>query len=283
LGTCLTLCLAGGLVWDPGDAPLESPGDLLRPERLAGLLAAGGWYALWTLAILGAHEMGHFTACRLHGIPATLPFFLPGVPPLGTFGAVIRIRGRIPDRRALFDVAAAGPIAGFAVAVPVLVFGLLRAEPIEILPGGADAAAGARLGEPVLLSLLQRALVEPGDLAVNGWIGAGWVGLLVTSLNLFPVGQLDGGHAVYALSRRAHRVVARATLAALLVVVVVQSLAFAQFPFYLVWFAILLWMRDRHPRLLDESRRLGAPRTIVAVLLGLIFALSFIFVPLRVD
>jgi len=282
VATFATLGVAGGMVWEPTEPPIFSLLELLDPVRLLDTFLSGVPYAVWVLAILGAHEMGHYVACRLYGIPATLPFFLPGIPPLGSFGAVIRIRGPIPDRRALFDVAAAGPIAGFAVTLPVLVFGVLQAQPFVPSPG-VDPGSAVKLGEPVLLSLLQRFMSEPGELAVNAWIGAGWVGLLVTSLNLFPVGQLDGGHAAYAWSRRMHTVLARATLVALLGVVVAQIVVFRQFPFYVVWLAILLWMRDRHPRLFDEATPLGAGRKVVAVLLAIIFALSFILVPIYID
>jgi membrane-associated protease RseP (regulator of RpoE activity) len=282
LATFATLSLAGGTVWEMTDPPLFSLAELFAPATLFRVLAAGAPYAFWVLAILGAHEMGHYLACRRYGIPATLPYFLPGVPPLGSFGAVIRVRGPIPHRRALFDMAAAGPIAGFVVTVPVLVVGVVRAQPFVSLPG-ADAGAAVRLGEPVLLSLLQRFVSEPGELAVNSWIGAGWVGLLVTSLNLFPVGQLDGGHAAYAVSRRLHRILAHATLVALFAVVVAQLVVFRQFPFYAVWFAVLFWMRDRHPRLRDESTPLGRGRKLVAALLIVIFALSFLFVPVYID
>jgi membrane-associated protease RseP (regulator of RpoE activity) len=268
-------------VWEVTDPPVFSLFELLDPGTLYRVLATGAPYAFWVLAILGAHEMGHYLACRRYGIPATLPFFLPGVPPLGSFGAVIRVRGPIPHRRALFDMAAAGPIAGFVVTLPVLVLGVARAQPFVSLPG-ADPGGAVRLGEPVLLSLLQRCMSEPGELAVNSWIGAGWVGLLVTSLNLFPVGQLDGGHAAYAISRRTHRILAYGTLVALFGVVVAQLVVFRQFPFYVVWFAVLLWMRDRHPRLRDECTPLGPGRKLVAGLLVVIFALSFLLVPVYV-
>jgi len=280
--TLATLSLSGGLVWQPVEPPLWSWVELLDPTRLLQTALAGLPYALSVLAILGAHEMGHYLACRRYGIPATPPFFLPGLPPLGTFGAVIRIRGRIPHRRALFDVAAAGPIAGFLVAVPVLVLGVLRAEPFVPLDG-LDPGGAVELGEPVLLALLQQWIGEPGEFGVNAWIGAGWVGMLVTSLNLFPVGQLDGGHAAYACSRRLHRVLAWSTIVALIGVVAAQLLVFRQFPFYLVWLGILGWMRDRHPRLADETTPLGAGRQLVAVALVIVFGLSFIFVPVYFD
>ena len=233
-------------------------------------------YALWVFVILGAHEMGHYLACRFYRIPATLPFFLPGIPPFGSFGAVIRIRGPIPHRRALFDIAAAGPIAGFVVAIPVLIAGLLRAEPFVPTVGGGAVV----LGEPVALVVAARLLPLESNLAVNSLIGAGWVGLLVTSLNLFPVGQLDGGHAAYAWSRRLHGRLASATLVLLLGVVILQVVVYRQFPPYLIWFGILLWMRDRHPTLLDESTPLGPGRKTVALVLAVIFVLSFTLMPI---
>ena len=156
-------------------------------------LDVGAPYAVAVLAVLGAHEMGHWAACRVHGIRATLPYFIPGFP-LGTFGAVIRIREPIPDRKALFDIAAAGPIAGFMVALPILIHGVVTAVPMVPLVPGAEAPVGVwHFGH----SLLSRALIEvvhgqPGDVLVGPTYVAAWFGLLVTSMNLFPVGQLDG-------------------------------------------------------------------------------------------
>ena len=164
------------------------------------------------------------------------------------------------------------------MALPVLVVGLLQAEPFVREPG-EDSSDTFLLGEPVALAMAARLLSLESDLQVNSLIGAGWVGLLVTSLNLFPVGQLDGGHATYALSRRLHRRLTGATLVLLLGVVMIQVVMFLQFPPYLIWFAILLWMRDRHPTLLDESTPLGAGRTIVALALAVIFVLSFTLMP----
>ncbi len=282
IATFVTLSIAGGLVWEPLAPAVETLRQLLEPARLWQTVRAGLGYATLTFLVLGAHEMGHYLACRHYGIPCSLPYFIPGLPFVGSFGAVIRIRGAIPHRRALFDVAAAGPFAGFAVAMPILLVGVLRARPFTSLPDAADAVGAYRLGEPVLLTLLQRLFSSADEIAANAWIGAGWVGMLVTSLNLFPVGQLDGGHAAYAFSGRVHRVLTLATLAALFAIIAVQALVFAEFPFYSVWFAILLWMRDRHPRLVDESGTLGRGRTLAALGLVLVFALSFILVPIQV-
>jgi membrane-associated protease RseP (regulator of RpoE activity) len=275
--TVFTLALAGGYFWAADVEALEAASRISPWHLLEQLLVDGAPYAFWVLLILGSHEMGHYLACRYYRIPATLPFFIPGPPPIGSFGAVIRIRGAIPHRRALFDVAAAGPIAGFLVALPVLTWGLLAAEPFVPAPG-ADPALEAHIGPPVALVLLQ-SLLPPGAIESNALLGAGWVGMLVTSLNLFPIGQLDGGHAAYAVARRLHRLASRLTLIALFTLIVAQIYWLEQFPAYLLWFAILLWMRDRHPRLIDESGSLGAGRKLVAIALLLIFLISFIPVP----
>jgi membrane-associated protease RseP (regulator of RpoE activity) len=274
-----TLALAGGVFWNP---PRQDWGvlDLFYPAFLSDVMVAGLPYALWVIAILGAHEMGHYLACRYYGMNATLPYFIPGPPIIGSFGAVIRIRGPIPHSRALFDVAAAGPLAGFLVAIPALVFGLLGAEIVTVPENVAEAYWV--LGEPLLLSMLSAQLLGDVTVQINPLIGAGWVGMLVTSLNLFPVGQLDGGHVAYAFSRRIHQTITRLTLLGMGVFIVYQGFHLRQLPAYLVWFAILFWMRDRHPRLVNETRSLGPLRTIVAGLLIVIFALSFIPMPISV-
>lgn len=271
--TALTATVAGSLIWEGALAEIAAGSVTFGP----GVLLRGLPYAFWLLAILGAHEMGHYLACRYHRIDATLPFFIPGVPPLGTFGALIRIRSAIPDRRALFDVAAAGPIAGFAVALPVLVAGLVQARPSAESPGAGDML----LGSPLLADLLGRALHGTADLNVRSLYGAGWVGMLVTSMNLFPVGQLDGGHAAYAVARSLHRVLSRLTLVALAALVIWQTWSERAPSVYTVWFVVLLFLRDRHPRLADEEPPLGTGRKIVAVVLAVLFVLSFIPLPIR--
>ena len=233
------------------------------------------------MTILLAHEFGHYFACRRYGIPASLPFFIPGLPSIGTFGAMIRIRGRIPDRNALFDIAAAGPIAGFVPLLPLLAYGLATAEPVT-MPTGADGG-GWLFGQPLAATLIEWLQGTPdGVFRPNAAYGAAWVGALVTSLNLFPVGQLDGGHALYAISRRLHRFASLGTLGALAAFIAWQGLVERQVPGYLVWFIVLMLMRDRHPVLYDETTPLSSGRRVVAVLLALIFLLCFIPVPITV-
>jgi len=273
----------------PPAAPLPPPRPARRRWLPVVLFAAtvttltvvgGAPYALMALVVLGSHEMGHYVACRYYGVPSTAPMFLPGIWPIGSFGAVIRIRGPIPHRRALFDIAAAGPIAGFVVALPLLLLGVWSAAPFD--PVAAGAGGSYEFGKSLARLLSGLLLGRDGPLQANAAMRAGWLGMLVTSLNLFPVGQLDGGHVAYALSRRAHRALAHATLVGLALSVIYQVAVQRQLPAYLLWFAILLWMRDRHPPLLDESEPLGRRRRWVAALLLLLLALSFIPVPLRV-
>jgi membrane-associated protease RseP (regulator of RpoE activity) len=275
LSTALSLAIAGGLFWDPPDI---EPDALASVRGWLQVLGAGLPYAFWVLAILGAHEMGHFVACRRYGIPVTLPFFLPGPPPLGTFGAVLRIRGLIPDRRALFDVAAAGPLAGLAVALPVLVVGLVTATPQTAPPEGP----GLVLGSPLAWGVLAKLGPQGASPAPNALILAGWVGALFTSLNLFPVGQLDGGHVAFAISRRLHRWLAFGTLAGLVALVLYQALVEHEVPAYGVWILILAWMRDRHPPVVDPFVPLGLGRTLLALLLFVLWLACFIPLPLRV-
>jgi membrane-associated protease RseP (regulator of RpoE activity) len=273
VATFLTMCMAGSWAWEGTLDWSLSLGELLAFERLA----RGLTYATLLILILGAHEMGHYLACRYYGVPATLPFFIPGPPLLiGTFGAVIRIRGGIPSRRALFDIAAAGPIAGFLIALPVLAIGVYRA--IELPPDATFGGVG--LGPPLVSWILERALHGEANLQVGSLYGAAWVGMLFTSMNLFPVGQLDGGHALFALSPRAHKIVSWVTIVALAAWVLVHSIAARAPSAYTLWLVILVFLRGRHPRLIDEGEPLGAVRSGLAVLLALIFVLSFIPTPL---
>jgi len=157
------------------------------------LLTEGLTFSAALLAILTSHELGHYFACRRYSVDATLPFFIPA-PPLflaGTFGAFIKIKSPIPSRRALFDIGLAGPLAGFVVAVPISVLGILHMQ-----PGPHNVTYGIVFHDPLMFRLLGRLLNVPLDpyALPNPYYMAAWIGLLVTSLNLMPVGQLDGGH-----------------------------------------------------------------------------------------
>jgi len=228
-------------------------------------------YSASLILILGAHEMGHYVMCRAYGIDATLPFFIPGPPLIGTFGAVIRIRAPFTDRRALFDIGVAGPLAGFAVALPILVYGVSRSTILHHLPRQLDFEFPSCL----LLDLALRHLIRdlrPGEVInLHPTVVAAWVGLLATFLNLLPIGQLDGGHMLYALSSRAHRPVSLAVIVGL----IASGFLFAGY--HLIVFGVL-WaaLGPRHPPVLDESRSIGIGRVLVALLALVIFVLCFI-------
>ena len=270
--TAWSLTLSAWITWAGGFEELAREagvGAMMRGFLGAtvrwDVLRAGAPYALTVLAILGAHEMGHYLACRRYGIPATLPFFLPGIVPFGTFGAVIRVRGVVPDRKALFDVAAAGPLAGFAIGLVALLAGSMAAE-----------GAPSPLGRSLLIRLLELGLPAGATLSFDGIGVAGWFGMLVTSLNLFPVGQLDGGHAAYAVSRRLHRALSRWTVVVMIAFVAVKTLAAGGPSPYVLWTLVLVLMRDRHPRLADETGSVGAVRHAVFAVLAVVFLLTFL-------
>jgi membrane-associated protease RseP (regulator of RpoE activity) len=242
---------------------------------LAGLL----YYALPVMAILGAHEAGHYLACRYYRVDATLPYFLPL--PLGltgTLGAFIRIRSPIRTKRALFDIAVAGPIAGFLVLVPLLLVGL-HASRVVRLPGDF---VGFELGEPLLFQAAARVIKGPVpdgySLNLHPMAMAAWFGMLMTAINLFPFGQLDGGHVSYAVLGRRSYVVTLVCLA------VAVGLAFSA-QSWIVWAVLLavmlLVLGPHHPPVLDEHVPLSRGRLVVALIVIAIFVACFTPVPIE--
>jgi len=245
----------------------------------AAFWLGGLWFSLPVLAILGVHEAGHYVACRYHRVDATLPLFLPAPLPLtGTFGAVIRIKDVIPHTRALFDIGAAGPFAGFVVAVPVLVAGLALSHPTAV-PEHGDLLA---LGEPPLYRLLQWLLwgtVPDGQqLHLHPTALAAWFGLLATALNLFPLAQLDGGHIAYAVFGPRSRWI---TVASAVGVVGLTFLSASWIAWAAVIAVVLVSAGPSHPPTLDDSMPLGAARARLAVAAAVIFVLCFTSVPVQ--
>ena len=223
----------------------------------------GLWYSATVLAILGCHEMGHYLACRYYRVDVSLPFFLPAPPPVlsGTLGAFIRIRERIPSKIALFDIGLSGPIAGFVVAVPTLFIGLAMSA-IERVP---EDFQGVELGEPLLFRIASWMVWGnvPVGMSINmhPMAFASWFGLLATALNLFPMGQLDGGHVTYALFGR------RSSLVTIGTVLAAIGLSFVSFS-WIVWTALMVLMvvvmGPHHPATLDDETPLDRPRIILA-------------------
>ncbi len=241
------------------------------------LLAEGATFAAALLAILAAHEAGHYLACRRYGVDATLPFFIPA-PPLflaGTFGAFIKIKSPIPTRRALFDIGVAGPLAGFAVIVPVALIAVLSAHPAPASP--SQLGGVIIFNDPPLLRLLSRALQRPLDfIAFKPFYYAAWIGLLVTSLNLLPVGQLDGGHAVFSIfGARVHRWTGRLAFAAVCALAVLGGTRHGAPSGFVYAVLLFIMLRVRHPETRDELAPPGRARFFVALLTLTVFALSF--------
>ncbi len=251
------------------------------PMPFAALLLRGFWYSATILAILGCHELGHYFACRYYDVDASLPFFLPVPPPMltGTLGAFIRIREPIPSKRMLFDIGIAGPIAGFLVAVPALFIGLSMSHVVRV---PADSTGLLELGEPLLFKFASWVLwgTQPDGYSLNMHpvAFAAWFGLLATALNLFPIGQLDGGHISYAVLGRRSTYVTFAMLGVALVLAYTYSS-------WLVWtglmFAMLVMFGPRHPQVRDEHVPLDRTRLILALVALAMFVLCFTPAPIQ--
>jgi membrane-associated protease RseP (regulator of RpoE activity) len=240
-------------------------------------LAHGPSYAAAMLLFLLCHEGGHYVACRLHGVSATLPYFLPA-PPIflpGTLGAVIRVRAPFPNRNALFDMGAAGPWGGFLIALPVLAIGL-RLSTVSVDPPLMDHAV--RLGDSLVTALMTRLVLgdvpDSVSLVYHPLAFAGWFGMLVTSLNLLPVGQLDGGHVAYAAG-------VRSRIFPLLLVAILAWLAWTGWPGWALWAGILLLMIVLgHPPTMDDLRPLSPWRRIGAVASMALLVITFVPAPI---
>ncbi len=266
LATVLTTLMAGAIL--DGRDILKAPWTLFY-----------GWpFSLTLMGILGVHECGHYLFARRHRVDVSLPYFIPIPPPItfiGTLGAFIRMRGPIPNRLALLEIGAAGPIAGFLVAVPALFMGLHLSSIVQIDSGGFF------LGEGLLMKFAT-AVMYPGlgpqeDILLHPVGFAAWIGLLVTMLNLLPLGQLDGGHIAYALLGDRQEWLGRAIFLALIPMGIFLS------PNWLVWgvFIILLMRTVRHPPVPDINRSLTPRELRIGLTCLAIFILCFMPVPFR--
>jgi membrane-associated protease RseP (regulator of RpoE activity) len=248
---------------------------------------AGTWYAVGTTSILLAHELGHYVMALRWGVRATVPYFLPfpSVPgfvvsPIGTLGAVIVMRSRMPNRHALLDIGAAGPLAGFLVTLVVLTTGLSRSSismtPFAVLPPGyATYIFGDSLLFVGLTRLIIGSMPDGAHVIWDPLVRAGWVGMFVTAVNLLPLGQLDGGHISYALSQRRYRTVSIVTTGLLILMVYVSFV-------WTVFALMAVTIGRKHPAPIDNSTPLDGRRRMIGYICVVVFVLCFMPNPLDV-
>lgn len=265
--------------------------ELISPSYLLNGLP----FSATLLVILLAHEFGHYFAARYHRVAVTLPYFLPMPVGFGTFGAFIRLKEPISDRRKLFDIGVAGPLAGLALALPLLIYGLsisTVAVPPPNTPYIIEGNSLLYLGIKYLM--FGQILPNPitgADVFISQIAFAAWIGLLVTALNLLPVGQLDGGHTVFALFGRKARVINLATMGVLTLLALaslpgfqsfIPGLANVGFTGWFIWLVLLLLIGVEHPPALDDVTRLDTRRRLIGYLVIIVFILTFVPVPIRV-
>lgn len=244
---------------------VPDPAMVLNP----GVVVLSLIYAVVLLSILLGHELGHFLACRYYNVDATLPYFIPAPTLIGTMGAFIRIRSPITKKQQLFDIGIAGPLVSFILSLPAVVFGLSLSKAVPSLPEGECLM----FGDPLLLkfvgNILFRGIPEGYDIVPHPIAFAGWVGILVTALNLFPVGQLDGGHVIYAIFGKKSLKLSPYFLGIFILMGIF---------FWIGWFvwALLIYLLGlRHPHIYDEENQLSPSRRLLGVLALIIFILSF--------
>ncbi|NIN01094.1 MAG: site-2 protease family protein [candidate division Zixibacteria bacterium] len=260
--TVITTLLAGAVMNEAN--PFSNPLLIFR----------GVSFALPLLLILTFHEFGHYIQSRINGIKVSLPYFIPGPTLFGTFGAVIRSKSPFKTRRDLLDVGAAGPIAGFVVAIVVIIIGLSHSQIVEETPG-----EGLILGESLIFrflsSLVLKDLPQDHTVLLSPTAFAGWAGILVTMLNLLPIGQLDGGHIIYALLGRHQRKVATVVTLSLI------PLGYFFWEGWFVWVVLVLLIKIGHPPTLNDQVPLDIKRKVIGWVAMLIFVLSFTPVPIK--
>ena len=237
------------------------------------ILITGLPFSLTLLIVLLGHELGHYWACRYYDVDASLPYFIPFPAPIGTLGAFIRIRAPIYSRRILFDIASGGPIAGFILLLPPLVAGVLLSK---VIPGSAESG-DLVFGVPLLVRVLEQMFfpgIPASDIYLHPLARAAWVGVLATALNLLPIGQLDGGHILYAFLGERTRLLSRVLVILLIPIGLIYSYS------WLLWAAFLFFFGMRHPLIYDPNPP-GARRAIIGLLTLLILILCFTVEPIR--
>jgi membrane-associated protease RseP (regulator of RpoE activity) len=236
-------------------------------------------FSVTLMLILGAHELGHYFAARYHKVPVSLPYFIPmPFSIIGTLGAFIRLKAPIKNRRALLDIGAAGPLAGFVFAVPILLIGLATSD-MTTLPesGGYTLEGNSILYALMKIAVFGRFLPDGSqDVLLNQVAWAGWVGLLVTALNLIPLGQLDGGHIAYVLFGRRAKILFWPVIIGLVVLTLITST-----PTWGIWIVLLFFLGRRYAEPLDDVTEIDGRRRLIAIFTLVLFFLVFVPNPLR--
>jgi membrane-associated protease RseP (regulator of RpoE activity) len=257
----------------------NSPSALALAEKLRDpqVISLSLIYVVVLLGILLGHELGHFLTCRHYKINATLPYFIPAPTLIGTLGAFIKIKSPITKKQQLFDIGVAGPLTGFILSIPALLYGLSLSKAVP--PAASKEAFVYVFGEPLILKIFGAMVFKniPADYSIylHPIAFAGWVGILVTALNLFPVGQLDGGHVSYALFGKKSRNLGRIFLGLFIVMGIFFWVG------WFIWALLIFFLGLRHPRVLDEEEHLSPRRRFIGYVVILIFILSFIPDPIR--
>ena len=248
---------------------------LLIATLVTTFLAGGLLFSISLLLILGAHEFGHYWASKKNGVQSTLPYFIPA-PPIfiaGTFGAFIQIKQRIPNRMVLMEIGAAGPIAGFVVALPMLILGLYLSPVTPSIGMGS-----INFGSSLILNFCSQLVlgVDPSSPDINIHLHpiafAGWIGMLITALNLMPVGQLDGGHIIYAIAPGKHSAIGKIFFAGLF------PLGYF-WPGWFFWAAMIALMGFKTAPLKEDVGKLRLTHIVLGSISMVIFILTFIPIP----
>lgn len=262
--TVITTTIAGAML--SGVNPLENPDKIYLGLR----------FSLPLLFILMVHELSHYLMSRKHHVSASLPYFIPAPSLIGTFGAIIKMKPPIFDRRALIDIGASGPIGGFAVAIIAVIIGLGYSDIIP-LEEARKIEGGFSLGNSILFYILAKIVLninpDKYEIVLHPVAFAGWIGFLVTSLNLLPIGQLDGGHITYALFGERHEWIAKAAIPVLILLGIIF------WEGWLIWAFLMILIGYKHPPVVYPQIQLDRKRRVIGWVTLLIFLLTFTPIP----
>lgn len=226
------------------------------------------------LTILLFHEFGHYILAKKHNVEASLPFFIPAPSFIGTFGAIIKMKSNITSKNHLIDIGTAGPLSGFVISIPFLIYGIYNSSIVDAIPEGSIS-----LGDSLLIKILIKIIIgdlpKNKDLMLHPVAFAGWIGCFVTAMNLFPVGQLDGGHISYAFFTRKSVLISR------LFVLILIILGFLSWEGWFIWAFLLILIGTKHPPVLDKFEKITPVRKFLGLFSLIVFILTFIPTPFK--